>query len=120
MPRPSARAESERRSHRKLFDKQWLRLRVVTQHKFFSLPVCDRPGCFVSPVSSARNPARYCCPTCRQAVRAAQDRERKWLSRGTLDGRTKRAYEYQAARQRRLAQRCDTGTTTSSRPPPRC
>jgi hypothetical protein len=85
---------------------------------FFSRPICDRPGCFNSPVSSARNPARYCCPACRQAVRAVQDRERKWLSRGTLVGRKKRAYEYQAARQRRFARRCDTSTPAPSRAPP--
>ena len=59
---------------------------------FFSPPLCDRPGCHEPPVRSARNPARYCCPACRQAVRNVQDRERKWLSRGTLDGRKKRAY----------------------------
>ena len=53
-------------------------------------------------MSSTRNPARYCCPACRQAVRNVQDRERKWRSRGTLDGRKKRAIEYQAARQRPL------------------
>ena len=68
---------------------------------FFSPPLCDRPGCHEPPVSSPRNPARYCCPACRQAVRNVQDRERKWLSRGTLDGRKKRAIEYQAARRRR-------------------
>ena len=49
-------------------------------------------------MSSPRNPARYCGPACRQAVRNVQDRERKWLSRGTSDGRKKRAIEYQAAR----------------------
>ena len=45
---------------------------------FFSLPLCDRPGCHESPLTSIRNPARYCCPACRQAVRNVQDRERKW------------------------------------------
>ena len=53
-------------------------------------------------MTSLRNPARYCCPACRQAVRNVQDRERKWLARGTLDGRKKRAIEYQAARRRRV------------------
>ena len=52
-------------------------------------------------MNSARNPARYCGPACRQAVRNVLDRERKWLSRGTFDGRKKRAIEYQAARRRR-------------------
>jgi hypothetical protein len=68
---------------------------------FFSLPLCDRPGCYESPVMSVRNPARYCCPVCRQAVRNVQDRERKCLSRGTLDGCSKRAHEYRVARERR-------------------
>jgi hypothetical protein len=68
---------------------------------FFSPPLCDRPGCHAHPACSPRNPARYCGPACRQAVRNVQDRERKWLSRGTLGGRTKRAFEYQAARSRR-------------------
>jgi hypothetical protein len=49
-------------------------------------------------VISLRNPARYCCTACRQAVRNVLDRERKWLSRGTLDGQKKRTIEYQAAR----------------------
>ena len=79
---------------------------------FFSPPFCDRPGCHEPPVTSVRNPARYCCPACRQAVRNVQDRERKWLSRGTLDGRKKRAYEYQAARQRRL-RRCNTSASVT-------
>ncbi len=49
-------------------------------------------------MASPRNPARYCCPACRQAVRNVLDRERKWLARDTLDGRTKRGIEYKAAR----------------------
>ena len=80
---------------------------------FFSLPLCDRPGCHQHPASSARIWARYCCPACRQAVRNVLDRERKWLSRGTLDGRKKRAIEYQAARRRRVQRH---GTVAS--PPP--
>ena len=85
---------------------------------FFSPPLCDRPGCHESPVTSLRNPARYCCPACRQAVRNVQDRERKWLARGTLDGRKKRAIEYQAARWRRSPRHCNTSAPASSRPPP--
>ena len=69
--------------------------------KFFPLPVCDRPGCYQPPVASPRNPGRYCCPACRQAVRNVLDRERKWLARGTLNGRIKRAFEYKAARRQR-------------------
>jgi hypothetical protein len=92
---------SERTSRFRPFKTQKLRPRVVTQQNFFSLPLCDRPGCDESPVISLRNPARFCCRACRQAVRNVQDRERKWLSRGTLDGRKKRHFEYLAARQRR-------------------
>ena len=43
--------------------------------KFFPTPLCDRPGCHEHPVSSPRNPARYCGPSCRQAVRNVQDGE---------------------------------------------
>jgi len=83
-----------------------------------SLPLlCDRPGCYEPPVTSIRNPARYCCHACRRAVHNVQDRERKWRSRGTLDGRTKRAYEYQAACQQRLRRR-STSASLSLRAPP--
>jgi hypothetical protein len=69
-------------------------------------------------MTSVRNPARYCGPTCRQAIRNVQDRERKWLSRGTLDGRKKRAYEYQATRGRQSLQPPKTSAPTPSRAPP--
>jgi hypothetical protein len=86
---------------------------------FFALPLCDRPGCHEHPASSPRNLARYCCPACRQAVRNVLDRERKWLSRGTPDGRKKRAIEYQAARRRRGLLQGRTPDPPPSRPPPR-
>jgi hypothetical protein len=42
------------------------------------------------------------------------DRERKWQSRDTLNGRRKRAYEYQAARaQRSEDQRDEPGAAPS-------
>ena len=85
-------------SETRSYARAWSRSR-----NFFSPPLCDRPGCYEPPVTSPRNPARYCCPACRQAVRNVLDRERKWLSRGTLDGRKKRAIEYQAARRHRSA-----------------
>ena len=85
---------------------------------FFSLPLCDRPGCHEHPVDSARNLARYCCPACRQAVRNVRDRERKWLSRGTLDGRKKRIIEYQAACRRRVLRQHPITNSAPSRPPP--
>jgi hypothetical protein len=69
-------------------------------------------------VTSIRNPARYCCHTCRQAVRNVQDRERKWLSRGTLDGRKKRAIEYQDARRRQSARQGNAFAPASLRAPP--
>jgi hypothetical protein len=80
---------------------------------FLSLPLCDRPGCHEHPVKSRRNRARYCCPACRQAVRNVLDRERKWHSRNTSDGRKRRAVEYQAAKARRAFRQ-----GTVSNPPP--
>jgi len=71
-----------------------------------------------TPVSSPRNPARYCGAGCRQAVRNVRDRERKWLARGTLDGRKKRAIEYQAARRHRGRPQPRTAGDQRSRPPP--
>jgi hypothetical protein len=95
-------------------DSAWSRSR-----NFFSLPLCDRPGCHESPIACTRNPARYCCSACRQAVRNVRDRERKWRSRDTLDGCKKRAFEYQAARYRRSAQRGRTSSPVPARPPPK-
>jgi hypothetical protein len=83
----------------------------------FSAPLCDRPGCYETPVTSIRNPARYCCPACRQAVGNVHDRERKWRFRFTDDGRTKRAHEYRAARKRRLLRR-NTSVSVPLRAPP--
>jgi hypothetical protein len=101
-PSRNARAARGPRLRPRSDRSQMLRRRVVTQQKdFFSPPLCDRPGCHEPPAVSVRNPARYCCVACRQAVRNVQDRERKWRVRGTSDGRLKRAYEYQAARRRR-------------------
>ena len=86
--------------------------------EIFSLPLCNRPGCHEHPVSSPRNPARYCCPACRQAVRNVLDRERKWLSRGTSDGRKKRAIEYETAQRRRLLRQSHIPEPAPPRPPP--
>ena len=101
-PRLRKSAASERSPRLRLLRTQKLRRRVVTQQKLFFPSVLRSAGLPRPPVNSPRNPARYCCPACRQAVRNVQDRERKWLSRGTLDGRKKRAIEYQAARRRRV------------------
>ena len=118
MPRPRKRAASESNPRLRPLRIPNLHRRVVTQQKLFFPPLCDRPGCHEHPVTSVRNPARFCCPGCRQAVRNVRDRERKWLSRGTLDGFKKRSYEYQAARRRRPPRRCNTSAPASSRPPP--
>jgi len=85
---------------------------------FFSTPLCARPGCHEPPANSIRNPARYCCAACRQAVRNVLDRERKWRCRGTLIGRRKRAYEYQAARAQRCRRQRDASGAAPARPPP--
>ena len=121
--RRHAQAERERRQRAKSASRPlrtqscagaWSRSR-----NFFSLPFCDRPGCYQAPLSSIRNQARYCCPACRQAVRNVLDRERKWLSRGTVDGRKKRAIEYQAARQQRSQHQRDAAAEMPlTRPPP--
>jgi hypothetical protein len=84
-PRRRRSAVNELRPHPRPLRMRILRLRVVTrqvQQKNFSPPLCNRPGCHEAPVTSPRNPARYCCPACRQAVRNVLDRERKWLARG--------------------------------------
>lgn len=117
-PRPSARAVSGPSPRLRLLRAQNLRRRVVTQQKLFFPPFCDRPGCHEHPVRSPRNPARYCGAACRQAVRNVLDRERKWLVRGTLDGRKKRAIEYQAARRRRLCRQGHIAHPRPSRSPP--
>lgn len=71
---------------------------------FFALPLCDRPGCYEPSRKSGRNQAAYCCEACRQAVDRVRDRERKWLQRGTFQGRQARTREYQAARAHRCNQ----------------
>ena len=81
-------------------------------------PWCDRPGCYEPPLKSVRNPARYCCSACRQAVRNVLDRERKWRFRGTFQGRRAREQEYAAARARRCGQQHDSASATSPRAPP--
>jgi hypothetical protein len=113
MPKPSARAVSGPRLRPRPLNSQSLRRRVVTQQELFFAPLCGRPGCHEPPVTSFRNPARFCCPACRQAVRNVLDRERKWLARGTLDGCKKRHIEYQAARRLQLFRR---GNATVSMP----
>jgi hypothetical protein len=69
-------------------------------------------------MSSPRNPARYCCTACRQAVRNVRDRERKWLSRGTWDGRKKRAIESRAARRNRSLRQQTNAADVPPRAPP--
>jgi hypothetical protein len=66
--------------------------------------LCARPGCHATLLKSGRHQACYCSAACRQAVRRVLDRERKWLRRGTFQGRHAREREYQAARPRRHAE----------------
>ena len=89
-----------------------------TPRAFFSWSLCNRPGCYQHPANSIRNQARYCSCACRQAVRNALDRERKWRSRGTLDGRKKRSIEYEAAQRRRAFRHAPVANSPPSRPPP--
>ena len=81
-------------------------------------PICDRPGCHETPPKSGRNQAKYCCSACRQAVQRVLDRERKWLKRGTFQGRRAREREYQAARARRRGEPCAPASAMSARAPP--
>ena len=85
---------------------------------FSSTPICARPGCHDTPVKSGRNQAKYCGRTCRQAVQRVRDRERKWLKRGTFQGRRARLREYQAARARRCGAPGASAQMTSPRAPP--
>jgi hypothetical protein len=81
-------------------------------------PFCNRPGCYEPPPKLGRNQAKYCCRSCRQAVYRVLDRERKWLKRGTFQGRRAREREYQAAAARRCGRPRASASATSSRAPP--
>ena len=94
-------------------------------------PICDRVGCYESPRSSCRCPARYCSHECRDAMQRVRDRERKWLWRNTLAGQIKcqlQAQRRQTARRAASADRdsADTRGATATgldvvrpyRPPP--
>jgi hypothetical protein len=81
-------------------------------------PICERPGCHETPPKSGRNQAKYCCPACRQAVYRVLDRERKWLKRGTFQGRRARERENQAANARRRREPCAPASARSARAPP--
>jgi hypothetical protein len=118
MPRQRRRAVGRPSSCPRMFKNRNLRRRVVTQQKFFALPLCDRPGCYEPPVISSRNPARFCCAACRQAVRNVLDRERKWLSRGRLDDQKKQAIEFGAACSDRSLPQQTTAADVPPRSPP--
>ncbi len=85
---------------------------------FSPTSLCDRPGCHEPVPKTGRSQARYCCETCREAVRRVRDRERKWQFRGTFRGRQARQREYQAARARRGKQQPETVDATSAPPAP--
>ncbi len=118
IPRQKECAASKPSPRPRPFQSQKLRRAWSRSKTFFPPFLCDRPGCHEPPVISLRNPARYCCPACRQAVRNVLDRERKWRSRGTLDGRKKRTCQYQAARGRRSPRQCTASAKAPSRSPP--
>lgn len=83
---------------------------------FFSpTPICERPGCYEPSPKSGRNQAKYCCSSCRQAVHRVLDRERKWLKRGTFQGRRVREREYHAARARRRGESGHSAGATPAR-----
>jgi hypothetical protein len=62
--------------------------RCHAPHEACQSALCDRPGCYRTPVAGAA--ARYCGPDCAAAVRRVLDRERQWRRRGTPQGRLKR------------------------------
>ena len=102
-----AQAEKERRQRAKVAPKAIENPEVAPARGHAAnfpppLSLCDRPGCYEPPVISLRNPARFCCAACRQAVRNVLDRERKWLLRGSLDDQETRAIEFGAARPNRF------------------
>jgi hypothetical protein len=118
-----AQAEKERRQRAKVAPKAIENSEVAparghTANFFPPLSLCDRPGCYEHPVISLRNPARYCCAACRQAVCNVRDRERKWHSRSTLDGQKKRDIEYEAARRNRSLPQQITAADVPPRAPP--
>jgi hypothetical protein len=118
-----AQAEKERRQRDKISPKAIESPEVAPARghaaKFFSpLSLCDRPGCYEPPVISRRNPARFCCAACRQAVRNVLDRERKWLSRRTLDGQKKQAIEFGTACPNRSLPQQTTAADLPPRAPP--
>jgi hypothetical protein len=120
VKRQHAAAQQARRQRAKATPevKQGPRIPSARGHaaKTFSRPLCARPGCHGHPRPSACNPARYCGLDCRRAIRQVLDRERKWRSRGTLDGRKKRGFEYAAARAHRQHEGC---RGTVNRPSPK-
>ena len=73
---------------------------VVTEQRNFFRALCQRPGCHEHPAPVVHAPTRYCGPSCREAFHRVRDRERKWLSRRTLDGQEQRAREYRRQRRR--------------------
>lgn len=105
MPPRSRRAVNRPNPGPKVSTGQEFSTRVVTRQNLIPAPCCARPGCHEPPRSTICNPARYCDASCRRAVRRVLDRERKWQSRGTLDGRKKRALEYTAAKVKRQQDR---------------
>jgi hypothetical protein len=59
---------------------------------------CDRVGCYEPLPADTRAPARYCGGDCRQAMRRAGDRERKWLIRNGHASTTQRRDKTSASR----------------------
>jgi hypothetical protein len=45
-------------------------------------PLCERPGCYVRVLASARSPLKkFCCASCAQALRVVLEREARWRRR---------------------------------------
>lgn len=79
---------------------------------------CDRPGCYEPCQTVGARPTRYCGEACREVLRRARDRERKYLARKTQAGRFKCRLEYQArARRNRAILRCEQSAAIDHRDP---
>ncbi len=86
---------------------------------FFRLLCAPGPGAMNHRKSRSATRRATAAPACRQAVHQVLDRERKWQSRDTLNGRRKRAYEYRTARAQRSRLQRDASGAAPSEPPPR-
>lgn len=68
-------------------------------------PICDRPGCFATPLRVVTHAACFCNADCRVAVKRVLEREHKWLARGALRGDALCGHELERRRAARAGER---------------